>query len=108
MMNLIVVYKCQYFPEQFFVAGTISCLTIKTQDKLSLQMKTAKHEDKLFIKNKIEATKFIKDFKIKDFYPIKKYFEFEGYEIGEKEIKKIKDALGGATAVWVNWPESQV
>jgi len=105
MMNLIVVYR---FQKQFFVAGNISCPTVKAQDKLSLQMKRAKTNDKLFIKDKIEATKFMKDFKMKDFYPIRKYFEHEGYSIGEKEIENIKATLGGAEAIWVNFPESQV
>jgi len=105
MMNLVVVYR---FQKQFFVAGNISCPTIKAKDKISLQIKKAETKDKLFIKDKIEADKFLKNFRMKDFYPIKKYFDIEGYEIGEKEIDEIKGALGGAEAIWVNFPESHI
>jgi len=111
MMNLIVIYRCKQknsFQKQLFVAGNISCPTIKEQDKLSLQIKRAKANDKIFIRSKTDASKLIKSFKMKDFYPIKKYFEIEGYEIGEEEINDIKNALGGADAIWVNFPESQV
>jgi len=105
MMNLTVVYK---FQTEFFVAGTFSCPTVKKGDVLSLNMKNAKYEDKIFIKNKKEAVELTENFKLKEFFPIKTYFDFEGYDIDDKTIDQIKEVLGGAEAIWVNFQDSTV
>ena len=108
MMNLTVVYR---FQSDFFVAGSFSCPTIKSsggEDKITLQMKRAKYEDKIFIKNKADATELIEKFKLKDFHPIKIYFEYEGYDIDDKVIDQIKEVLGGAEIIWVNFQDSTV
>ena len=103
MMNLTLVYR---FQKDFFVAGTFSCPTVKTQDKITLQIKRATYEDKIFIKNKATAYDLIKSFSLKEFYPIKTYFEYEGYEVDDEVINEIKETLGGAEAIWVNFQES--
>jgi len=81
MMNLTLVYK---FQSEFFVAGTFSCPTEKKGDMISLKMKRAKYEDKIFIKNKKDSDQLMKNFRLKEFFPIKTYFEYEGYDIEDK------------------------
>ena len=71
-------------------------------------MERAETKDTLFIKDKHGADRLISGFKMKDFYPIKKYFEHEGYEIEDSAIEKIKNKLGGAQLIWVNFEESRV
>ena len=110
MMNLTLVYR---FQKDFFVAGTVSCPTVKETkpteaDVISLQMKRATYEDKIFIKTKKDADELIKNFRMRDFFPIKTYFEYEGYELDEESLKKIKELLGGAEVIWVNFQESTV
>ena len=110
MMNLTLVYR---FQKDFFVAGTVSCPTVKETnpekaDVISLQMKRATYEDKIFIKTKEAADELIKNFRMKDFFPIKTYFEYEGYELDEESLKRIKELLGGAEVIWVNFQESTV
>ena len=110
MMNLTVVYR---FQPDFFVAGSFSCPTIKSSggtedDKITLQMKRAKYDDKIFIKNKADAAELIEKFKLKDFHPIKTYFQFEGYDIDDGVIDQIKEVLGGAEVIWVNFQDSTI
>ena len=104
MMNLTLVYR---FQSEFFVAGTFSCPTVKKGDVLSLQMKRAKYEDKIFIKSKAGATQLTKKFRLKEFFPIKTYFNYEGYDVDDDIIKQIKDVLG-AEVIWVNFQDSTV
>ena len=104
MMNLTLVYR---FQPEFFVAGIFSCPTVKKGDVLSLQMKRAKYEDKIFIKNKAEAVELTKKFRLKEFFPIKTYFNYEGYDVDDDIIKQIKDVLG-AEVIWVNFQDSTV
>ncbi len=105
MMNLTLVYR---FQSEFFVAGTFSCPTVKKQDTLSLQIKRAKYEDKIFIKSKKGADQLSENYRLKEFFPIKTYFDFEGYDVDDDTIKEIKEVLGGAEAIWVNFQDSTV
>ena len=110
MMNLTLVYR---FQKDFFVAGTFSCPTVKETkpteaDVISLKMKSASYQDKIFIKNKEAADALMQDFRMKDFFPIKTYFEYEGYEIDNQSLKEIKEFLGGAEVIWINFQESTV
>jgi hypothetical protein len=105
MMNLTLVYR---FQSTFFIAGTFSCPTVKKDDVLSLQMKRASYEDKIFIKSKQGADQLTHQYRLKEFFPIKTYFEYEGFEVEEETIKQIKEVLGGAEAIWVNFQDSTV
>ena len=105
MMNLTVVYR---FQPEFFVAGIFSCPTVMKGEVLSLKMKKAKYVDKLFIKNKKEATELTQKFRLKEFFPIKTYFQYEGYDIEDETINQIKEVLGQAEAIWVNFQDSTV
>ena len=106
MMNLTLVYR---FQPDFFVAGTFSCPTVQSSDDvLSLQIKKAKYDDKIFIKNKKDALALAKNFSLKKFFPIKTYFKYEGYDIEDETIYQIKDVLGPAEAIWVNFQDSTI
>ena len=105
MMNLTLVYR---FQSAFFIAGTFSCPTVKKDDVLSLQMKRAKYEDKIFIKSKKVAEQLTHQYRLKEFFPIKTYFDFEGYDVDDNTIDQIKEVLGGAEAIWVNFQDSTV
>lgn len=105
MMNLTLIYK---FQKDFFVSGTFTCPIVKKEDELSLQTKRAKYEDKIFIKSQKDALDIIKTFRLKEYFPIRTYFKYEGYEIEEEAITEIKEILGGAEAIWVNFQESIV
>lgn len=104
-MNLTLVYK---FQKDFFVSGTFTCPTVKRGDVLSLLTKRAKYEDKTFIKTQEDALDIVKKIRLKEFFPIRTYFEYEGYEIEEESITEIKEILGGAEAIWVNFQESTI
>lgn len=102
-MNLTIVYKFQ----GIFVAGTFSCPAHRTEEKLTLKLSKATSDDKKFIKNKSSAKKLQENFRLKDFYPIKTYFKYEGYEIDDGIINQIKDILH-AENIWVNFQESDI
>lgn len=104
-MNLTIVYR---FQSEFFVAGTFSCPTVKKGEVLSLQMKKAKYVDKIFIKNKKEALELTQKFRLKEFFPIKTYFEYEGYDVENETINQIKETLGQAEVIWVNFQDSTI
>ena len=104
-MNLTIVYR---FQADFFVAGSFSCPTVLNGEVLSLQLKRAKFEDKIFIKTSFDALELIKNFRLKEFFPIKTYFQYEGYDIEDETINQIKEVLGEAEAIWVNFQDSTV
>lgn len=104
-MKLTIIYK---FQEEFFVAGTFSCPVKEKDDTISLQIKKALYDDKIFIKNHKSATQLAENFRLKEFFPIKTYFEYEGYEIDDESINQIKKVLGGAETIWVNFQESEI
>ena len=104
-MNLIIIYRLK---SNFFIAGTFSCPVIKTEDKITLKIERAKYEDKIFIEDHATSKDIQKKFSLKDFYPIKTYFKYEGYNIDDASIDDIKDMLGGAESIWVNFQDSTV